>query len=271
MTSIRGFVVAGAALLASGMTATAADLYGGRGSIKDDYVPVAYTSGCPSWYFRIDGGYASYDRPNITQMNVDDFLRPNIKDAWSLGGGFGRYLTCNVRADITVDHHFNSDVYGTNGNQFSPAYGQHKFGYENTVTLANIYYDFDTRSRFTPYIGIGLGFVHNQINSGSGTVAAGGPGPGNLIRINGNDNWHAAAALMTGFSLALRERMHLDAGYRFLYLGEAKTGQVLDTNLNATAGPARVEEIHAHEFRVGLRFDFGAGGPGCCAAAAPLK
>ena len=100
MTSIRGFLVAGAALVASGMTVAAADLYGGRGSIREDYSTVSQGGSCPSWYLRVDGAYTSFDRPNITQINVDDFLRPNIKDTWGIGGGIGRYLTCNVRTDL---------------------------------------------------------------------------------------------------------------------------------------------------------------------------
>ena len=61
---------------------------------------------------------------------------------------------------------------------------------------------------------------------------------------------------MTGFTVALRDRMTLDAGYRFLYLGQAKSGNFYETGnpINA-AGPVNIDEIHAHEFRVGLRYD----------------
>ena len=271
MNSIRAIIGAGALLVASGTAGIAADLYGGRGSIKDDYAsaPAPVGNRCGAWYARVDGGYSSMDKPSITQAGVDDLLQPNIKDSWTVGGGFGRYLSCNIRADVTYDHRFNSDVTGFNGNVFSPANGNQKFSLSNDVVLFNAYYDFDMRSRFTPYIGVGLGFTHNSVGSGSGLVAATGPNPGSALTIASNSSWHAAAALMTGVSVALRDRLTLDTGYRFLYLGNAKGGDAIDS-FGGNAGPNSINELHAHEFRVGLRYELG-GGSNCCAAAVPLK
>ena len=270
MTSIRAIVGAGALLVASSVTGMAADLYGGRGSIKDDYIPPAQTDRCGASYVRVDGGYSSMDKPNITQGGVDDLMRPNIKDTWTIGGGFGRYLTCNIRADVTYDHRFNHDVFGTNGNVFSPGYGNQRFTLSNDVVLFNAYYDFDLRSRFTPYIGLGLGFTHNSVGRGSGIGGVEGPAPGGAITIGGNSSWHAAAALMTGVSVALRDRLTLDTGYRFLYLGNAKTGDAIETTYGGNAGPNSINELHAHEFRVGLRYELG-GGSACCSSPVPLK
>ena len=51
--------------------------------------------------------------------------------------------------------------------------------------------------------------------------------------------------------------LYLDVGYRFLYLGETATGPVTLINTAGTlvSRDPTVEEIHAHEFRVGLRYD----------------
>ncbi len=187
-------------------------------------------------------------------------------NSWSLGGGIGRYVTCSIRTDLTVDHRFESEFKGHNGNIYSPVYGVHKFGYESTAVLLNFYYDFDMRSRFTPYIGFGFGLAHNQINGGRGVVDAEASflnnnvrqlrnTGGNPIRIDSDDKWQVAGAVMAGFSVAMRERLKLDAGYRFLYLGEVNTGQIRDEVTNALGGPTRVEELHSHEFRIGLRYD----------------
>jgi hypothetical protein len=48
-------------------------------------------------------------------------------------------------------------------------------------------------------------------------------------------------------------RLHLDMGYRFLYLGDASTGHAIGV-APPTPGP-RLEDITAHEFRIGLRYD----------------
>ena len=45
------------------------------------------------------------------------------------------------------------------------------FGVKNMVALANLYYDFDTRSHFTPYLGVGLGFARNTTSAGHVNIA----------------------------------------------------------------------------------------------------
>lgn len=258
MTGIRATVLAGAALAASGLGAGAADLYGhgGRGSIKDGGYHVAPPRGCPSWYVRVDGAYASHDRPRVVEIGIDDWNRTKWDDTWTIGGGIGHYFTCNVRGDITVDYRFESDVKGDNTNPFTYVRGSRVFNVDSTVVLANIYYDFDMRSRFTPYIGIGLGAAHHDVSGrgiGYGTLA--NPVAAYPLTVNSSDRWSAAGAIMTGFSLALRERIALDAGYRFLYLGDVKSGAVHDRVTGASAGPAQVDNMHAHEFRLGVRVD----------------
>ena len=136
--------------------------------------------------------------------------------------------------------------------------GERKFGLKSDVVLANLYYDFDLRSRFTPYIGFGLGVTNNRTSTGTVTDTCGCSGVSG-VSIAGASNWSVAGALMTGFSVALRDRLHLDAGYRFLYLGDAHTGVMTGTAPVAgaafTGGDPAVTDIYAHEFRVGLRYD----------------
>ncbi len=260
MRTYRGILAAGASLLATTVAAQSADLYGvhgARGSIKDDYVHAA-PRGCPTWYARIDGGYTTYDRPSMSQVGIDDLVRQSITDTGNIGGGIGYYFACNIRGDITVDHRFESDVKGTNANNFAPNYGPMKWGYSSTAILANMYYDFNAGARFTPYIGFGLGAVNNHFARGRGVVAAGASDAlavGNPVTVGGSDSWHVAAAAMTGFVFSVTDRLKLDTGYRFLYLGAAKTGQTTETVNGGTGGVIHVDSLHAHEFRVGLRYD----------------
>lgn len=260
MTSTRGISIFAATVMATASAAGAADLYGGRGSLKDSPVYTPQVSGCPSWYARIDGGYSSYDTPGVVELGVDDWIRAQIDDTWSVGGGVGRYFSCNIRGDITVDYRFKSDVTGSNANPFTPLDGTRQTSLSSTVVLGNLYYDFDTGSRFRPYLGIGLGGVNNSISAGRGVASGigGVAAAGDSIVIGGSDSWHVAGALMAGFSLQLRDRLSLDAGYRFLYLGKAETGDVILTSgaaTGASAGKASIEDIHAHEVRFGLRYD----------------
>ena len=68
---------------------------------------------------------------------------------------------------------------------------------------------------------------------------------------------------MAGVGIQLTERTTLDIGYRYLDMGKAKSG-IIDSA--GFANPkVRIDDLAAHEFKVGLRFAFGGGEP-CCAA-----
>ena len=135
--------------------------------------------------------------------------------------------------------------------------GQRVFGLKSDVFLANLYYDIDTRSRFTPYFGVGLGFAHNKTTNGT-VVDTGNIGFTNAV-IAGDSKWATAGALMGGFSFAMRDRLHLDAGYRYLYVGDARTGLITGTvaplQNPGNDGDPVVKDIWSHEFRIGLRYD----------------
>jgi opacity protein-like surface antigen len=255
MTSRRGAWLAGTALLLGSIAgAQAADLnYGG--SIKDGGYAAPMMAPEPRLYFRVDGGYAFHDDPVMVEAGIYDLTETSIDDTWTIGGGVGMYFSRNVRADITVDHRFSADAQGNLADHAATLEGVRRFGMSSTVALANVYYDFDTRSGFTPYLGVGLGFVRHSTKSGTVEDPCGACSG----IIDGASSTHVAAALMAGFSVALRDRLALDAGYRFLYLGETATGPVRFTG-TAPGDPAvsddpTVESIHAHEFRVGLRYN----------------
>lgn len=246
-------MILGAALLVAGAaSAGAADLGGPYRSIKDSYMPVA---GPMTWYARLDFGWATHDAPVMVEGSIFDLTSTSIDDTWTVGGGIGRYFSPNVRADITYDHRFEADVSGTKATGTFP--GVRTFGLKSDVILFNVYYDFNVRSHFTPYVGVGLGVVRHETTGGSVPDSGCGPCTVTNVSIDGESNWHAAGALMAGVSFALHSRFHVDAGYRFLYLGETRTGAFtgLVGGAPTTSREATVEDIHAHEFRVGLRMD----------------
>ena len=271
MISFGRSMLLGAALAAATVTgAGAADLGGyPGGGLKDyGYQPQTVASN-PSFYLRLDGGIARHDRPSMVEDGVADLTDTNIGRSWTLGGGVGYYFARNVRGDLTWDHRFKADVSGyrydvaqttaADCHAGDPAalvqsscYGARQFGLKSDVFLANVYYDFDCRCHITPYLGVGLGFVRHQTTAGTVVNANGVAGD-----IDSASSTHVAAALLGGFSMKLRDRMALDAGYRFLYLGEAASGAVRDRQGAVTiAQDPTVESIHAHEFRVGVRYDF---------------
>ncbi len=271
MISFGRTLLLGAALAIGTVTgAGAADLAGPGGSLKDyGYQPHMVASN-PSFYLRLDGGFARHDRPFMVEDGVADLTDTSMGTAWTLGGGVGYYFAKNIRGDLTYDHRFKSDVsgYRYDVTQTAPpltdchagdplvlvqtsCFGTRSFGIKSDVFLANMYFDFDCRCHITPYLGVGLGFARHQTTAGTVTNVNGITGD-----IDAASKTSVAAALMGGFSMQLRERLALDAGYRFLYLGDAATGAVKDRQGAVVIAPeATVEAMHAHEFRVGLRYD----------------
>mgnify|MGYP007112082003 CR=1 FL=1 len=78
MSFTRATLLLSAAFVLGGAAgASAADLYGG--SIKDGPVMAAPMPGpMPSWYVRIDGGYAGYDTPVMTEDHYYDLTETDI-------------------------------------------------------------------------------------------------------------------------------------------------------------------------------------------------
>lgn len=243
-------IVAGAAFAAlSSSGAFAADMYGG--SIKDSYIPTPLVTQAPSWYFRLDGAYGGYDAPVMVEDGITTLTDTSIERGWSLGGGVGRYFSQNIRGDLTYEHRFETTVKGSQPYPWAAVPGTREFGLKSHLFLANLYYDFDNSSRFTPYVGVGLGFVRHNATAGTITSC------NCSAAISEASETDVAGALMAGFSVALREKLKFDAGYRFLYLGSATSGPLSATlnNQVVTANDPTVEDIHAHEFRFGLRYD----------------
>lgn len=254
MSILRATMLLGAALLAGSVaTASAADLH--RGSIKDTYVPSSHVAAGPmSWYVRLDGSYTRFDDPSLTESGRFDMFNASIDNSWGIGGGIGHYFSRTVRADVTWDHRFEADVKGTAG----PAAGivpngTRSFGLKSDVVLANVYYDVDRGGRINPYVGLGIGFAHNTTTAGSINDPCGGGCSGSIAS---DSQWSVAGALMSGVTFAVRDRMHIDAGYRYLYIGDAQTGVVTGTCPGVCApGNIELKDQWSHEFRLGLRYD----------------
>ncbi len=201
-------------------------------------VPVPeYSNG---WYFRGDIAYAFSEDPALRQSGAR-IGGEKMDDTWDFGAGFGYIFDEHFRGDVTVDYRLNADVSGTNQTTGS----LYQTDVQSTVVLANLYYDVRSRDHFTPYVGAGLGFSYNQTDELSLLVAGAPAGS-----VGGDSTTDFAAAAMAGFSYKMSEGWLFDAGYRYLYVGDAKTGD------SSTIRTLKIDDIGAHEIRVGLRYEF---------------
>tara|TARA_R110000787_G_scaffold274979_1_gene383341 strand:- start:184033 stop:184560 length:528 start_codon:yes stop_codon:yes gene_type:complete len=93
----------------------------------------------------------------------------------------------------------------------------------------------------------GVGVGASSLDIGSLTTS-GGPSEGGKHVVN------ASYALMAGITTMLSEKNSIDVGYRFINLGEFEQDSRFSSGLNAAA--TNFDDLHAHEFKAGLRAEF---------------
>lgn len=227
-----------ACLLVAG-TATSAVAGGSFGYPVEPVVPVPAPIPIPdygnSFYLRGDFGWALHENPDIGVPGLG-YSNDDLDDTWSLGVGFGYNFRDNFRGDITLDYRFDAEASATDAGGDT-----HRADLSSIVGLVNVYYDFRGRDRFTPYVGGGIGVTFNETDDH--TVSTGGTS-------SGKGTTEFAAALMAGFSYRMNSWWMFDAGYRYLFLGDA------ETKSSGATGKLLIDDIRAHELRVGVRYEF---------------
>ena len=123
--------------------------------------------------------------------------------------------------------------YNQNENVESTLYGVAKAEVETQSVMLNGYYDIDTGTKLTPYVGGGLGYAKVK---GIMTIPA-------ASYYESMDDNNFAWQLGAGVGYAVTENVTVDAGYRYADYGDfSKNDVTLDTS--------------AHELYVGARYTF---------------
>lgn len=121
----------------------------------------------------------------------------------------------------------------------------------NIKTLfVNAYWDIETGTQFTPYVGggLGLGFVDTKLKySGEDAYSTWGASTGS--RSVTNFAWNVGIGL--GYDIT--ENWVLDAGYRFVGLGSVKTKSY---DLAGMKIHGKANNLFQHQFSVGVRYVF---------------
>jgi opacity protein-like surface antigen len=190
-------------------------------------------------YLRLDTGASFSTAANRNFGNGD------LGNSYTVGGGVGYRFDPHWRTDVTLG--YRGDYGFSRTNNFGSARGD----LDALVGLVNGYYDIGTYAGFTPYVGGGVGFSSNHFDrTGIGL----GPLGANLNR---NTNTDFAWQVSAGVSYAVTPNWALDFGYRYLDMGEARTGDVLTVNgLGSAAGATQRGDLQAHEIQVGVRYSF---------------
>lgn len=259
--------------------ASAADLGGwGRGSIKDDYATPVRSAASPC-YFRADAGYSASNAPTLrwSAWNPpapynDRVTSSSMDDTWVGGVGLGCGSgSRGFRYEVMFDYHGQRGLSGlTAPFQYSggdPAATRITSAITTYTGMVNAYYDLGNFRGFVPYVGAGVGLAYHQMDD----YAISHPSaPANVpYKVSGDNDLTLAWSLMTGLAYQVSDRAILDFGYRYIDFGRASSARN-DVFAQGSLSRLSVDDMTAHEFKIGLRYHLG--GDGCCAAQyAPMK
>lgn len=289
--NIAGLIAAAFAVAASGSPVSAADLGNPHGgSIKDDgYAASAAVMRGPAGpcYVRGDLGHSWARGPDANWAVTNetrDFANPaaspkgytstyayagdtvtdtSVGNSWFGGVGLGcgsgsRGIRGEVMLNQTGSRNFTGTPLNytiTNINVGAPPNVDYvdpmHTSIKSTTLMFNGYKDLGSFGGITPYLGAGVGVAYNKMGDVSFTG-----NPLLLNTIEGASRLSLAWSLMAGVGYQLNERAILDLGYRYMDYGKAESGRI--DNTGAINPAVRISDITAHEFKVGLRYHFGA-------------
>lgn len=225
-----------AAALLAGAAAHAADKKMGiYGAVKGGWSGTTYTKN------GLDNlNLASTQNANATN---ESFKTP---DQYVFGGAIGYNWAASfnipIRSELEYMYRGNMLKYGAdNGTAGSEVSSK----VTSIQTLfANFFYDINTGTAFTPYVGAGVGLAWIDTKYSS-TAASFANWEGDKKTTATNFAWNVGAGL--GYSVT--DNFILDLGYRYVSFGSSKAygGAVYDQ---------KFKNLGAHEVLLGLRFEF---------------
>jgi opacity protein-like surface antigen len=292
--------IIGAASIALGRVAgiaapaAAGDLSYGAGLVRHRYpaaVPVPAPVPVPDtdsgYYVRVDGAYVVSDKSKYgSSYRNDELVRGDSNlDNFARGGlGVGYKFNTWLRADVTfaIRGNVNSRGNGQVDYAIANASGPNAtiamrdtfsdaFTSDNTTGLVNAYLDVPIWRGFTPYVGVGVGFVRHHLwgrrYTRTTTCIETGPtadcdptAVGNQLASTvdssasataGGHDYALAVAAMFGVAYQVWDHTKIDVGYRWLHLeGTTFHNKTSDRPLSIT-----IPDQNNHELRIGLRYE----------------
>lgn len=112
--------------------------------------------------------------------------------------------------------------------------------------MFNAYYDIDTGTKFTPYVGAGLGIAHINAKSNY-TDPANTTYNTYMSETEDNLAWQVSA----GVGYALNDKVTLNAGYRYTDLGSVET-----IGKSEAQSVYSKSDLDSHEVMLGARYTF---------------
>lgn len=221
--------------------------------------PVEFGS---SWYLRGDVGYKAYRNPKAEYPNaayqkagISNFSHEKMDDAAIFGGGVGYKFNKWFRSDVTLDYETKSKFEGDLPCIAGPGClkdSDNKAKIDAITLFLNGYVDLGDYNGFMPYVGGGVGVARLDLDKLKYTdyPKFGKPVSGSY---DGDSQWNFAWNLQAGVGFKVTDNLIIDANYRYVDLGDVKTKSFTAAKYSAKA---KIDDITAHEARIGFRYMF---------------
>ncbi|GLS42256.1 outer membrane protein [Methylobacterium brachythecii] len=217
------------------------------------------------WYLRADATASDFGKPSDAtppDPSLPPYVGLRLSSEAGYGGGVGYRVNQWLRVDATIDQRMPSRFRTySSGSHFATGYNIETGDLSALTGFLNAYADLGTWWGLTPYVGGGIGFAENSFHGNytqtTCTVAGcdGNSGTGTRVAVTRPDHGLSSFAwnLTAGASYQLGQGLSLDAAYRYVDLGGAKSG------VDSFGASTRLKDLHANEVRVGLRYQFAGG------------
>lgn len=219
------------------------------------------------WYLRGDVGMTNQQADRLDFYKMHDGSTYNWLDegkfdsGWLFGLGVGYQFNSWLRADITGEYRGRTsfralDRYDENGDGTWDGTNDYSLTKSEWLFLANAYVDLGTWWGVTPFIGAGIGVVDIMVdnyrdlgwNNGVYNTAYAEPG----------DKWNFAWALHAGLAYHVSPAFTVELAYRYLNMGDAKTGFAYAWGGYTSSHNVTVESLESHDLKLAMRWALGA-------------
>lgn len=264
MRSVTGSGMAGCMLLlvTSASSVHAADLLPLRGGSEPELrgaLPAEVDVGV-GFYLRSDLGFSNQtvDRlaNSLDALGTIEEVSLGFAGAPFAGMGLGYQFNRWLRADVTGEYRSAATFTGLERyrDQALPlGYGTDEYTAtkRDVVVLANGYIDLGRFLGMTPFVGAGVGTIYTSIDNFKDTnVVTQG-----LAHAKYGSKTNLAWALHAGLGYDISQSLKVEFAYRYLNLGDAKTGTVY--NYAGQCGSCEAltfKTVESHDVKLGLRW-----------------
>jgi opacity protein-like surface antigen len=216
------------------------------------------------WYLRGDIGMSNQTLKRLEHplfLTATDFQwldKGGFDSAPFFGIGIGYAHNSWFRWDLTGEYRGKASFHALDrfDNAGTPNTNDYDGMKSEWLFMLNAYIDLGTWRSFTPFIGAGIGASRITISHFTDTNVIGGAGG----FAESASTWDLAWAIHAGFAYQVTPNFVIELAYRYLSLGDGKTGDFRNTdpgqgcNVTPPCFPVVFKELASHDIKLGMRW-----------------